>query len=165
MTAMARRTALLAVLAAALLAATPAAGDNSAKIAAIQARVAAARQKEAALSSQISSVTVAIRGLERRVGDVSQRLSLLERETDGFRIADADLALRGPGDFLGTRQAGLPDFRVANLLRDTALLRAARDEAVAWLEADPELSRPESAALRVVLAHRWRGRLGLARVG
>jgi len=84
---------------------------------------------------------------------------------DGFHIAEADLALRGPGDFLGTRQAGLPDFRVANLLRDTALLRAARDEAVAWLQEDPTLTRPESAALRAVLQHRWRGRLGLALVG
>ncbi len=94
-----------------------------------------------------------------------QRLRTLEQSTDGFHIAEADLALRGPGDFLGTRQAGLPDFRVANLLRDTALLRAARDEALAWLAEDPELSRPESAALRAVLAHRWQGRLGLARVG
>src|SRR5262245_50344798 len=97
--------------------------------------------------------------------DAWQRLTTLERSTDGFHIAEADLALRGPGDFLGTRQAGLPAFRVANLLRDTALLRAARDEALAWLEEDPELTRPESAALREVLAHRWRGRLGLARVG
>ncbi len=54
--------------------------------------------------------------------------------------------LRGPGDFLGTRQAGLPPFRVANLLRDTALLRAARDEATAWLERDPDLSRPSRPA-------------------
>ena len=75
------------------------------------------------------------------------------------------IALRGPGDFLGTRQAGLPDFRVANLLRDTALLRAAREEAEAWLAADPDLSRPESEALRDVLVHRWQGRLGLVRVG
>ncbi len=94
-----------------------------------------------------------------------QRLRTLERSTDGFHIAEADLALRGPGDFLGTRQAGLPDFRVANLLRDTALLRAARDEALAWLAEDPDLSRPESEVLRAVLAHRWQGRLGLVRVG
>jgi ATP-dependent DNA helicase RecG len=94
-----------------------------------------------------------------------QRLRTLEESTDGFRIAEADLALRGPGNFLGTQQAGLPDFRVANLLRDTTLLRAARDEAIAWLAEDPELASPESAALRAVLAHRWQGRLGLARVG
>jgi ATP-dependent DNA helicase RecG len=97
--------------------------------------------------------------------DSWQRLTALERSTDGFAIAEADLALRGPGDFLGTRQAGLPAFRVANLLRDTALLRAARDEALAWLAEDPDLSRPESAALRTVLHHRWQGRLGLVQVG
>ncbi len=97
--------------------------------------------------------------------DAWQRLTTLERSTDGFHIAEADLQLRGPGDFLGTRQAGLPAFRVASLVRDTALLRTARDEAMAWLAEDPELARPESAALREVLVHRWRGRLGLARVG
>jgi ATP-dependent DNA helicase RecG len=97
--------------------------------------------------------------------DTYQRLRILEQTTDGFRIAEADLALRGPGDFLGTRQAGLPPFRVANLLRDTELLRVARDEALGWLAHDPDLSRPESAGLRAVLRHRWRGRLELARVG
>jgi ATP-dependent DNA helicase RecG len=94
-----------------------------------------------------------------------QRLRILEESTDGFRIAEADLALRGPGDFLGTRQAGLPPLRVANLVRDTAALRAARDEAARWLARDPDLSRRESAGLRAVLLHRWRGRLELARVG
>ncbi len=97
--------------------------------------------------------------------DAYQRLVTLERSTDGFHIAEADLAIRGPGDFLGTRQAGLPPLRVANLLRDTQLLRAARDEALEWLAADPDLSQPSSQALRIVLAHRWGGRLGLARVG
>jgi murein DD-endopeptidase MepM/ murein hydrolase activator NlpD len=77
---MARRTALLAALGAALLLAAPAAGDNSAKIASIQGRIAAARQKEAALNSQIAGVTAQIRSLEGRVGDVSQRLSILERD-------------------------------------------------------------------------------------
>ena len=94
-----------------------------------------------------------------------QRLTVLERSTDGFAIAEADLVQRGPGDFLGTRQAGLPPFRVANLLRDTALLRAARDEALAWLADDPTLEGPESAVVRAVLRHRWQGRLELARVG
>jgi ATP-dependent DNA helicase RecG len=97
--------------------------------------------------------------------DTFQRLRVLEQSTDGFRIAEADLELRGPGDFLGTRQAGLPPFRVANLVRDTALLRAAREEALAWLATDPDLSHRESAVVRAVLAHRWAGRLELAQVG
>jgi ATP-dependent DNA helicase RecG len=98
-------------------------------------------------------------------GDAFQRLRVLERSTDGFAIAEADLQLRGPGDFLGTRQAGLPPFRVANLLRDTELLRAARDEASGWLARDPHLAGAESRVLRAVLHHRWAGRLDLARVG
>jgi ATP-dependent DNA helicase RecG len=98
-------------------------------------------------------------------GETFQRMLVLERSTDGFRIAEADFAIRGPGDFLGTRQAGLPPLRVANLMRDAELLRAARDEAARVLEADPDLSRPESALVRAVLRHRWRGRLELARVG
>lgn len=77
---MARRSALLIALAVALLVVTPAAGDNSGKIAQIQARIAAARQHEAALRSQIASVTSEIRTLERRVGGVTQGLSVLQRD-------------------------------------------------------------------------------------
>ena len=84
---------------------------------------------------------------------------------DGLRIAEADLAIRGPGAMLGTRQSGVPDFRVANILRDQKLLHQARDAASALLAHDPELSGPESRALREALVTRWAGRLGLARVG
>jgi ATP-dependent DNA helicase RecG len=94
-----------------------------------------------------------------------ERLRVMEETNDGFRIAEKDLELRGPGEFLGTRQSGLPDFRAASVLRDGALLRAAHDDAVAWLQADPELRTPESLALRDVLEDRWAGRLELARVG
>ncbi|MFN8545689.1 MAG: ATP-dependent DNA helicase RecG [Candidatus Binatia bacterium] len=94
-----------------------------------------------------------------------QRLRVLEQSTDGFEIAAADLDLRGPGDLLGTRQAGLPPFRVASLVRDAAVMRAAHDEAMQWLARDPELSRPESVGLRAVLLQRWRGRLEIARIG
>ena len=87
------------------------------------------------------------------------------RTTDGFRIAEVDLELRGPGDFLGTRQHGLPDFRVANLIRDSRTLADAREAAERWLTLDPDLRSPDSAALRIVLEHRWKGRLGLAEVG
>jgi murein DD-endopeptidase MepM/ murein hydrolase activator NlpD len=77
---MVRRSALLVALAAGLLLAAPAAGDNSGKIAALQARIAAARAHEAALNSQIASVTSEIRTLESKVGDVSKKLSVLERD-------------------------------------------------------------------------------------
>ena len=77
---MVRRTVLLGLLAASLVFAAPAAGDNSGKIQTLHERIAAARQHEAALSSQIADVTAQIRSLEAKVGDVSQRLSVLERD-------------------------------------------------------------------------------------
>ena len=81
-----------------------------------------------------------------------QRLRVMERQHDGFKIAEADLAMRGPGEFLGTRQSGVGDFRLANLVRDAKILMEARNEAQAWLEKDPELSSLESSELRRGLA-------------
>jgi ATP-dependent DNA helicase RecG len=94
-----------------------------------------------------------------------KRLQVMEETTDGFRIAEADLDLRGEGEFLGTKQSGRPDFAVAELARDRNILEEARAEAVALIEEDPELRNPENAAVREQLLHRWRGRLSLARVG
>ena len=94
--------------------------------------------------------------------DGKKRLKVMEATSDGFRIAEADLEIRGPGDFLGTRQAGLPDFRVANILRDGRALEEARAEAFALVERDPALSLPDHARLREELARRWGGRLELA---
>ena len=94
-----------------------------------------------------------------------ERLKVMEETTDGFRIAEADLELRGPGEFLGTRQSGLPDFAVAELTRDQEILQEAREEAFALVHSDPDLAKPENAALRDAYHNRWRGRLSLARVG
>jgi len=66
---------------------------------------------------------------------------------DGFKIAEVDLELRGPGDFFGTRQSGLPEFRVADLLRDGAMLEEARREAFALIQADPQLSAPQAGLM------------------
>lgn len=93
------------------------------------------------------------------------RLRIMTETDDGFRIAEADLAVRGPGEFLGTRQSGMPDFRVANIVRDSRILAQARDEAQAWLARDPTLSSRESRYLASILEDRWAGRLELARVG
>ncbi len=100
-----------------------------------------------------------------RSEDARRRLDAMAGTTDGFRIAEADLSLRGPGDFFGTRQSGLPEFRVADLLRDGAMLEEARQEAFALVAADPQLVRPEHRALRAALLARWRGKLALASVG
>jgi ATP-dependent DNA helicase RecG len=78
--------------------------------------------------------------------EAQQRLRLMEETTDGFRLAEADLRMRGPGEFFGTRQSGLPDFRVASLL-DTRLIELAREEAARLLEDDPHLDKPEHSAL------------------
>lgn len=93
-----------------------------------------------------------------------RRLRVMEETCDGFRIAEADLELRGPGDFLGTRQAGLPDFRVASILRDGRIMEDARQEAFELVERDPLLLGGEHAPLREELMRRWGGRLELAGV-
>jgi ATP-dependent DNA helicase RecG len=94
-----------------------------------------------------------------------ERLRVMERERDGFKIAEADLRLRGPGELLGTRQSGLADFRLANLLRDSRTLAEARKEALAWLDKDPELKSRESLGMKEILKHRWGSRLQLGAVG
>jgi ATP-dependent DNA helicase RecG len=83
------------------------------------------------------------------------RLEALAAERDGFRLAEIDLTLRGEGDVLGTRQHGLPEFRVARLPEDAQLLEEARAASVALLAADPELRRPEHAVLRLMLERRF----------
>jgi ATP-dependent DNA helicase RecG len=97
--------------------------------------------------------------------EAAERLRIMQREHNGFKIAQADLTLRGPGEFLGTRQSGLADFRLANLIRDSRLLLAARKEAVAWLALDPMLQRPESKGLKAILHRRWGERLELGNIG
>ena len=97
--------------------------------------------------------------------DAQRRIAAMTGTNDGFRIAEVDLELRGPGDFFGTRQSGLPEFRVADLLRDGAMLEEARREAFALVHADPQLAASEHRGLRGALLARWRGKLDLAGIG
>jgi ATP-dependent DNA helicase RecG len=83
------------------------------------------------------------------------RLQVLCDTNDGFRIAEADLALRGPGELVGTRQAGMPRLRFGDLQRHGDLLRLARTEAFALVERDPDLAAPELGMTRAVLEERW----------
>ena len=92
------------------------------------------------------------------------RLEALVREHDGFALAEADLALRGPGEFFGTRQSGLDGFRLGDLAADFSLLDLARAEAKAALTAAPELDGPWTP-VRMAMEERWAARLGLAQVG
>lgn len=97
--------------------------------------------------------------------DAMRRLKIMEETDDGFRIAEEDLKIRGPGDFIGTRQSGLPDFRIANLIRDAKLLSIAREEAFRIVEEDPELAKPENQLLKLMLPVYWKDKLELARIG
>ena len=84
--------------------------------------------------------------------DVKARLSIMTRTNNGFEIAEEDLRLRGPGDFFGSRQHGLPEMHVADLGADTQVLKIAQEEAKALLAADPQLALPEHEALRARIA-------------
>lgn len=95
--------------------------------------------------------------------EARERLNAFARTNDGFRIAEEDLRLRGPGEFFGTRQSGLPDLRAANIIRDADLLEKAREEAFAYMQRDSALAG--HPALRDLLMRRWQGRLGLISVG
>ena len=98
--------------------------------------------------------------------EAEQRLDTMVRTTNGFEIAEVDLELRGPGEFFGTRQAGLPGFRVANLIRDRELLELARREAAAVI-AGPSAEVPATEISRALVhlrAH-WQRRYGLVEVG
>ena len=84
---------------------------------------------------------------DNRSPDTRVRLKVLTETTDGFKIAEEDLKLRGPGDFFGARQHGLPALRVANLNTDTRVLKEAQEAAAGLLAEDPDLSRPEHRPL------------------
>jgi ATP-dependent DNA helicase RecG len=89
----------------------------------------------------------------------AQRLEAMEEHTDGFKLAEIDLQLRGPGEFLGRRQSGTPDLKVAQLA-DVHLLDAARQEAKRILEEDPELETPAFASLRKQIEDFWQTAAG-----
>jgi ATP-dependent DNA helicase RecG len=90
------------------------------------------------------------------------------RTQDGFELAELDLAMRGPGEFFGTRQAGLPDFRVANLVRDRQLLELAKQEASRFAQSkagEGEGTEGERARVWARLKEAWQRRYGLVEAG
>jgi len=90
-----------------------------------------------------------------------QRLEVLVRTNDGFEIAEEDLRLRGPGEFFGTRQHGLPELRIGDLIKDQRVMRDARQAAFALVDKDPTLSAPEHQELRRAVLRRFQDRLSL----
>ncbi len=103
--------------------------------------------------------------LGRAVSEESRaRCEIMEKTNDGFKIAEADLEIRGPGEFLGARQSGLTGFKMANLVRDVKLLQEARTAAFDIMEKDPQLKQPEHQLLKHELL-RTHGGTSLASVG
>lgn len=97
--------------------------------------------------------------------DAKRRLSAMVQYRDGFSIAEEDLAIRGPGEFLGTRQSGIPEIRIASLVRDGDILEKARHEAFQILQKDPELNFPEHLLLREEVFRKWKDKLELMNLG
>ncbi len=96
----------------------------------------------------------------------AERLKAMVRTQDGFEIAELDLKLRGPGEFFGTKQSGIPELRVANILRDRPMLELARREASRIVEqADPEITPQDRERIMQHLRQHWQRRYGLVEVG
>ncbi len=100
----------------------------------------------------------------KRSEEAKRRLSIMVETTDGFKIAEEDLNIRGPGEFLGTKQSGVPPFRIANPARDVAILSEARRAAFELISKDPGLKSPPNSGIRNILMARWQGKLGLAEI-
>jgi ATP-dependent DNA helicase RecG len=94
-----------------------------------------------------------------------RRLAAMVATTDGFRIAETDLQLRGPGDFFGTRQSGIPEFKIADIIADATLLDEARADALAIVESDPHLGKTEHRSLLSYLRSRYHDEMKLIDVG
>ena len=102
---------------------------------------------------------------EPTTDDGRKRLEAIAETDDGFKIAELDLAIRGPGELFGARQSGLPPLRVANLVEDLELLGLARRDAIEWIERDPHLREPSSKEAKRLVLSRYGTALGLGDVG
>ena len=97
--------------------------------------------------------------------DSFQRILAMTRTNNGFKIAEADLNIRGPGEFFGTKQSGVPNFKIANIIHDATLLEMAKREAELLVKADRELNATAHQLLKQMLQKHWRGNLEIASVG
>jgi ATP-dependent DNA helicase RecG len=103
--------------------------------------------------------------LKREKLDAQSRLETMVQTTDGFRIAEVDLRLRGPGEIFGIRQSGIPAFRIANLVEDAEIITIARKEAFALVERDPQLRSSSHQHLRDHFEEHYEDALKLGNVG
>lgn len=103
-------------------------------------------------------------GGDEPLSNARERLDALVQSNDGFVIAEEDLRIRGPGEFFGFRQWGMPEFRVANLVRDGELLQQARLEAFSLLKQDPQLAAPGNQGLKEAMLRKWEKKLELGSI-
>lgn len=96
--------------------------------------------------------------------EASRRLNVMVNSSDGFVIAEEDLSIRGPGEFFGTRQSGLPEIKIANIIRDARIMEEARSEAFSLIGKDPTMSLPQHRFLKETLKRKWQERLELGTV-
>jgi len=97
--------------------------------------------------------------------DGLKRINAMVKYIDGFKLSEIDLEMRGPGDFFGTRQSGLPDLKFSNIVKDTDLLLLARQDAYEILKKDPLLSKLENRLLKEMLKFKWKDAYDLINVG
>ena len=100
-----------------------------------------------------------------RTDDGFKRVKTMTQTNDGFKLAEVDLEIRGPGEFFGTRQSGLPDFKIANVIQDVTLLEAAKTEASRLVKAHPRLNHPTHQVLKTLLQDQWKEHLQMASIG
>ena len=101
---------------------------------------------------------------DAKTGEAAKRLKSIEETLDGFQIAETDLEIRGPGEFFGTRQHGLPEIRFGNILKDFAIMEAARREAFDLVSRDPDLKEARHGALKKSLFSRFKNKIDLIKV-
>lgn len=97
--------------------------------------------------------------------EANERINAMCQYSDGFKLSEIDLEMRGPGDFFGTRQSGLPEFRFSNIVRDVRILQNAREDAAEILADDPELSHSKNTVIKEVLIRKWRKELQYIEIG
>ena len=99
-----------------------------------------------------------------KTDEAAKRINAIENTLDGFKIAEEDLEIRGPGEFFGTKQHGLPEIKFGNIIKDFDIMEHARKEAFGLITIDPTLSEERHQRLKENLLSKFKGRLGLINV-
>lgn len=111
------------------------------------------------------SYCILLVGKDRLMDETEHRLKIMEETTDGFRIAEEDLKLRGPGEFFGTKQSGIPELKLAHILYDQDIMKLARTAAFELVKTDPQLRHAQNAGVRKKFETEYKDKMELGSVG